>query len=341
MRKTYMSLAVSRAMATEYPVGDPFGGPAYDERRMPLVAIVGAAFGGAALMGTFGTLSVWGTIAAIGAVTAGIGVVTGNQDLVKIGGVMGLVGGVGSLATKAGFLSDVAQAGAGSGIDQAANAAAEGASSAPAAGAVAQGALAPITTGVQSTGGMLNQAAIDTADLQQFGVAQTAAGQAAQSAAQTPGLNTALSDNAARIPGQEVATAGGDGTGGLIDQARLDAAGGGQIKAPDGIMSLFKGKTDAMLGWAEKNQMFAYGMMQTGGKFLEGLFDSTAGQKKALLEAQTSYYAANAAQNAQQTANMSGPAPIGNTPGARAPLFGTPQPVLNAGILNSVTGRPA
>ncbi len=40
MRKTYLSLAVSRAWEKDGPVGDPMGGPAYGERAMPLVAVV-------------------------------------------------------------------------------------------------------------------------------------------------------------------------------------------------------------------------------------------------------------------------------------------------------------
>lgn len=100
MRKTYMSVAVSRAMSVEYPVGDPFGGPAFGERNMPVVAIAAGAMGAASLVaaagtaaGIVGTLGIAGTVAAVGAVVGAVGVITGNKTLTKIGSVMGLVGG--------------------------------------------------------------------------------------------------------------------------------------------------------------------------------------------------------------------------------------------------------
>ncbi|WP_332855152.1 hypothetical protein [Duganella sp. S19_KUP01_CR8] len=55
--------------------------------------------------------SVLGAIAAVGALTTVVGVVTGKQNLVKIGGELGLVGGLGGLA--AGALSGAAAAGLG------------------------------------------------------------------------------------------------------------------------------------------------------------------------------------------------------------------------------------
>jgi hypothetical protein len=49
--KIYFSRAQSRAMASEYPVGDPTGGAAYGERRDPVTA----AIGGAAVLGYMGS----------------------------------------------------------------------------------------------------------------------------------------------------------------------------------------------------------------------------------------------------------------------------------------------
>jgi hypothetical protein len=105
MRKTYMSLAVSRAWSADMPIGDPFGGPAYGERNMPLVAVV-AAVGAASTIATVGiaAMSALQVIAAVGAITAGIGVVTGNEKLTKIGSIMGLAGGIGAFAQSQGWL---------------------------------------------------------------------------------------------------------------------------------------------------------------------------------------------------------------------------------------------
>jgi hypothetical protein len=90
------------------PVGDPFGGPAYGERAMPVVAVVAAgmgiatgvgmvaAAGGLAAM-SIGSAIVAGSLIAGGALTI-VGTVTGNQKLTKIGGTLSLIGGVGAMA---------------------------------------------------------------------------------------------------------------------------------------------------------------------------------------------------------------------------------------------------
>ena len=65
----------------------------------PAVAAVGAIAGGAAI--TAG--AIFSVITAVGAVTAAIGAVTGNEKLVKYGGILALVGGIGSFANNAGF----------------------------------------------------------------------------------------------------------------------------------------------------------------------------------------------------------------------------------------------
>jgi hypothetical protein len=39
-KKVYLSRATTKAMSAEYPIGDPFGGPAYGERNDPVTAAV-------------------------------------------------------------------------------------------------------------------------------------------------------------------------------------------------------------------------------------------------------------------------------------------------------------
>lgn len=84
-KKTYLSRAMTRAWSLDAPIGDPFGGPAFGERNEPVTAF-------------FAVATAFETIAAIGAVVSVVGMVTGNSDLAKIGGVMGLVGGFGTMA---------------------------------------------------------------------------------------------------------------------------------------------------------------------------------------------------------------------------------------------------
>ena len=70
---------------------------------MPVAAVAGAVFAGAELVA--GGLTIFQTIAAVGAITAGVGAVTGDQDLMKIGGIAGLAGGVGMFAQNQGWLN--------------------------------------------------------------------------------------------------------------------------------------------------------------------------------------------------------------------------------------------
>ena len=70
---------------------------------MPVAAVAGAVFAGAELVA--GGLTIFQTIAAVGAITAGVGAVTGDQDLMKSGGIAGLAGGVGMFAQNQGLLN--------------------------------------------------------------------------------------------------------------------------------------------------------------------------------------------------------------------------------------------
>ena len=105
----------SEALRLGMPIGDPFGGPAYGELNMPFaigpsVAAAAASIGTAATLGTaasigtaaLATASAIGTIAAVaGTVMSVVGLVTGDNDLIKLGGIIGIAGGVTSLASGA------------------------------------------------------------------------------------------------------------------------------------------------------------------------------------------------------------------------------------------------
>ena len=84
---------------------------------MPVAAVAGAVFAGAELVA--GGLTIFQTIAAVGAITAGVGAVTGDQDLMKIGAIGSLAGGVGMFAQNQGLLN-TAQAAAEAGGNTAA-----------------------------------------------------------------------------------------------------------------------------------------------------------------------------------------------------------------------------
>lgn len=102
MRKTYLSMSMSRAMAAEMPVGDPFGGPAYGEKNAPVIAVaaaIGSISAGAAAIAA-GSMLVGGAMIA-GGVLSIAGTVSGNSKLSKIGGLLSLAGGIGGYMTDA------------------------------------------------------------------------------------------------------------------------------------------------------------------------------------------------------------------------------------------------
>lgn len=100
MNKTYMSRAVSRAMAADHPIGDPVGGAAYGERNDPISAIVAISSmaGTYAAAGTFAAMTVMQGLTFVGSALSLVGNVTGNKTLSKIGMIAGLAGGIGQFA---------------------------------------------------------------------------------------------------------------------------------------------------------------------------------------------------------------------------------------------------
>jgi hypothetical protein len=102
---------------SEMPVGDPMSGAAYGEYLkskaigaiIGVVAAVAAVWTGGATLAAYaaGTagVSIGSAIAAgamvAGGVMSGVGAVTGNKKLMKIGGVLALAGGLGSMAASA------------------------------------------------------------------------------------------------------------------------------------------------------------------------------------------------------------------------------------------------
>lgn len=106
MRRSELSKSVSRALAMQYPAyGEPpEWGPRRRECLMPVFAVAAIAWGAS----TIGTLAAAGTlmsmagVAAIGAVVGGIGTLTGNQEMMTVGSIMGLAGGIGMWAESSG-----------------------------------------------------------------------------------------------------------------------------------------------------------------------------------------------------------------------------------------------
>ena len=104
--KVYFTRSQSRSMSADHPVGDPTGGPAYGEYRDPVSmmaiyevattggAVLAMAEGGAAVSFMTGLTFAGGAMALVGKAT-------GNKDLMALGAVAGLAGGIGNMLTSA------------------------------------------------------------------------------------------------------------------------------------------------------------------------------------------------------------------------------------------------
>jgi hypothetical protein len=177
--KTYLSRAMTKTMSLDHPIGDPFGGPAYGERRDPVSAAIsiysmygaGVAVAGAMTAGaTFGA-AVAGLSIAQGLMFAGgalslVGNVTGNNDLMVLGTALTIGGGIGGYMSDAGtgFNQTFSEAftptpDASTAANALTNAPAANATPAPASGNLAEGGVNPAeTTLKEATSGTNNVA---------------------------------------------------------------------------------------------------------------------------------------------------------------------------------------
>jgi hypothetical protein len=88
--------------AADMPVGDPFGGPAFGQKRGPAIALFGAYAGISAGL-AIGASTLMGGLMIAGGVMSGLGALTGNKTLSTLGMVAGLAGGVGQFFSTGGF----------------------------------------------------------------------------------------------------------------------------------------------------------------------------------------------------------------------------------------------
>lgn len=302
---------------------------------MPVVAVVAAIAIDAGAIGAVaaGTLTTLSAITAIGATMGAIGAVTHNKTLTMIGGGLGLVGGIGSLAFGSGALGNVSDL-FGSSTGGAANAAA-GADSAAAASsvtdpgdAIVQGATDPAAS------------AVTTTDLPPVG---TINGTASTTVMGVPQVN-AFAPSAS---GAADATATGAGGAGALDGLPDSVTQPFYSKMPPGSLGdAAQGAVDKLPGfslppsglmdWAHNNQTLAYGVLQAGGSFISGL---TNPMTPAQINALNSQAAAN---NAAATLAQRQVTNIGQT---MPTVTGMPTPT--GGLINNnpvkaplITGAP-
>ena len=98
--KVYLSRSMTRSMSIDHPVGDPFGGPAFAEKRDPVSAIVavGSFLAGDAIVAAIGAEVLAGIAIASTAATV-VGRLTGNSFLSDVGKIGGAFAGGASLGS--------------------------------------------------------------------------------------------------------------------------------------------------------------------------------------------------------------------------------------------------
>jgi hypothetical protein len=255
-------------------IGDPFGGPASGSREkskglgmvIGVVAAVATAGAGMALWST-GTLAgqLAGGAMIAGGVMSGVGAVTGNQKLSKIGGYLSLAGGIGGFAAGAmgglganaageaasmtdvlreksmsfGEMFDKATGGAGKAVDTAAQ--------------------ATITTGSEAAGGVTDAWSIGETVSPSVAGSGSATGAVADAAKQTLSVN---------------GTAGGTGSGtGMLNFNAAEVA--KQKAAVDAATQAAAWDKGILPGLGEFGKQNS-GLLQIGGQALSGMMGGIA-----------------------------------------------------------------
>jgi hypothetical protein len=302
MNRTYLARAVAANL--DLPVGDPFGGPAYGRKDFPF--IVAPAVTAAVATTTVATVA---TAVAAVATMAGlamsvVGLITGDEDLVKIGGFVGLAGGVTGLATSAFSAGTSVAAEAASAASQAAPAASGvqgamgglgGSTSAmesaitPAFQGAGQALTAPAQSAIQTGGQMLGGAGL-------LGKAGTSAAQEAL----TPALSTGLGSDVGAGLGTSLGKVGAD-VGADLGKDLGANLGKASSYTPKGDGSFFDfldfGAAEGKGGWEA---------VKIGGSVLEGMAKSDATDKQTQLLRDKYEYDKSAKERAYANANTFG-----------------------------------
>lgn len=298
------------------------------------------------------------SVAVVGAVLSVVGTVTKNKTLSMIGMGLGLVGGVGALASgalggSAALFGEASSAGGEAAAGAAGDAAAATAADGAAAGTFGPGfgdgiisAAAPDAIGALS-GAPAIDAAVDP------GVALSGASDASAGASDTLTL-ASQSTNAAD------AVAPGTTGAGVADTTTAPIGTGTAPAAPTGVdtgawgssnadpsfqSGLTAGKDAAdsgsgisgalgkLVDYAGNHQLISLGVLQAGGSFLTGAFSSLTPAQAAQANAIAAANDAAAALTKQQTANLAAPKSVASS----APVTGSPAQLVpgQAGFINS------
>lgn len=323
----------NRARSIRHALDDIYGGdygaPCAAKCEMPVVAVAAAVWGGAALAaGAVG----FAAIAAVGAIVSGVGVLVGSPELSKIGGIMGLAGGVGMLGTSQGWTGfadmDKAMGGMGGAAEAATN-----------TGAMANAQTAGVTPSSPADPAGFGATA-QSAEATGGGLIQSATAEPSVLQNTLAGPTNALSGGA--VAGQPIAT---------VDQLAAQATGqtGSSVASP-GLLNYASGQTPAsassmwdkfesLSGWMDQHKVASEAILKGISGFSDSFSDKTAAGI-AKDQAMADLYGTRAATEQAQLANSNYAPNVANrfalTPGLTPFQTGTPTYIApRTGLLNA------
>lgn len=284
--------------------GGDYGAPCAARCEMPVVAVVGAAFGAASLAGAFGALTVWGTVAAIGSVVAGVGALVGDPDLMKVGGVMSLAGGVGGFASGEGMTLAASEAANGGTTSQLVKQSSEFVSS-PTAEVAAGMDYGGAASGAQQAGGDLAMKGTVINNTAGPGVLQESLNTAGTGDPTAVSGTVAEAQARAAVPVADVGQASADLGQGLINAPgagpTADIANGLDYPGGD-FWSSLTGKFGNLSKWANDNKATSEALLKGIGGFAETFTDQYQA-KTDYYRSASDLYGARAEAERQQTTN--------------------------------------
>lgn len=281
---------------------------------MPIVAIAAAIFAAAEIVEVgLAAMTVFEAVAAVGAVTNGVGVVTGNKDLQAVGQVMAIGGGLGMAATKLNVLEWNPTVSEVTGIPTR-----------------AQAAAAPATAASTTTNTMTGAAIAPSDAVGTINAADTtvAAAPAAPAVAAAPVASVAAPGSAVSLNLES----------GLMPPAAVAPTNGmfaaSTPVAPVTWFSAAKDYIAPFTEFAKENQMLTYGALQAGGSVVAGLFDPLKPAQTKKAEAEADLLASQKTLQDQQMANMAAPMPVAYRKPKVLPVQSSNKPV---GLINAST----
>ena len=316
---------------------------------MPIAAIASAAVAigvagasvaatGIAAITAVGALEV---VAAVGATLGAIGAVTKDKTLSLVGLGLGLVGGVGALATSAGLFGS-----------EAASTALFGPTAAPATSTFTAGAAGSDITSAATD---VTRASGDVAAGEAASLAPAAEPGSALGVTASPPYGVAPADPTKVIGAQ--ATAASDlpvppippasppplptaaATSGASTPSDGSWAAGWPTPAgPAGAVgddSVFMGALKKIAGLSKDYPALALGTIQAGGSFLSGLTSTLTPAQVNELTARAGVEKATAALSLQQQANLAMPKAVASN----TPITGTPTPIVNPAVSQGLINR--